>query len=165
MKLMKPSGWFGWSHASTTTPSSMRIAIPESASGANQCLFVRSTICSPPISPSSISVTRIPPPRPAAAYVGLAGLVLEPVTITHEPADRNPGLVRQRDRPALVGGPREQRTLDLDRIEGEVVERGHPARVRGPRPHAEIAEEGKGLRPGSGAPDDDRLVAGAVAAG
>src|SRR6476469_10444092 len=143
----------------------MRMAIPESASGANQCLFVRSTICSPPIRPSSISVTRIPPPRPVAAYVGLAGLVLEPVAITDEPADRNPGLVRQRDRPALVGGLCEQRALDLDRIEREVVERGHPARVRRPRPHAEVAEEGEGRRAVSGAPDHDRLVAGAVAAG
>ena len=58
-----------------------------------------------------------------------------------EPADRVLALVRQDDRPVLVGGLGEQLGLDLDRVEREVVERGHPARVRAPRPHAQVAEE------------------------
>ena len=42
---------------------------------------------------------------------------------------------------------------------------GHPARVRGPRPHEQVAEERQGPGSGARAADDDRLVAGRVAAG
>src|SRR3954451_13933886 len=92
------------------------------------------------------------------ATARLRRVVSVAVPIAHQPANRLEGFVGQGDGPGLVGRSREQRALDLDRIERKVVECRHPARVRSPGTHAEVAEEGERLRGSPGPANDDGLV-------